>query len=106
MKLKLYIIFLISPFFLTAQDNASVEGELPAPLSKIEQLILDIESEIDIEKRFDFSRSNSKEKQLADLKRIHKKVKSDLEAAENLSRRLIVEFDENEKILSEFKFFL
>ncbi|RCL41432.1 MAG: MotA/TolQ/ExbB proton channel family protein [SAR86 cluster bacterium] len=103
MKLKLYIIFLISPFFLTAQDNASVEGELPAPLSKIEQLILDIESEIDIEKRFDFSRSNSKEKQLADLKRIHKKVKSDLEAAEDLSQRLIAEFDENEKILSELE---
>ena len=68
MKLKLYILFLISPFFLIAQDSTSVEGELPAPLSKIEQLILDIESEIDIEKRFDFSRSNSKEKQLADLK--------------------------------------
>ena len=103
MKLKLYIIFLISPFFLSAQDNASVEGEVPAPLSKIEQLILDIESEIDIEKRFDFSRSNSKEKQLADLKRIHKKVKSDLEAAEDLSQRLISEFDENEKILSELE---
>ena len=60
MKLKLYIIFLISPLFLIAQDNSSAEGEVPAPLSKIEQLILDIESEIDIEKRFDFSRSNSK----------------------------------------------
>ena len=103
MRLKLYIIFLILPFFLTAQDNTSVEGEVPAPLSKIEQLILDIESEIDIEKRFDFSRSNSKEKQLADLKRIHKKVKSDLEAAEDLSQRLISEFDENEKILSELE---
>ena len=103
MRLKLYIIFLISPFFLIAQDNTSVEGEVPAPLSKIEQLILDIESEIDIEKRFDFSRSNSKEKQLADLKRIHKKVKSDLEAAEDLSQRLISEFDENEKILSELE---
>ncbi len=103
MKLKLYILFLISPFFLIAQDSTSVEGELPAPLSKIEQLILDIESEIDIEKRFDFSRSNSKEKQLADLKRIHKKVKSDLEAAEDLSQRLISEFDENEKILSELE---
>ena len=103
MKLKLYILFLISPFFLIAQDSTSVEGELPAQLSKIEQLILDIESEIDIEKRFDFSRSNSKEKQLADLKRIHKKVKSDLEAAEDLSQRLISEFDENEKILSELE---
>jgi biopolymer transport protein ExbB len=76
---------------------------LPPPLSKIEQLILDIESEIDIEKRFDFSRSNSKEKQLADLKRIHKKVKSDLDAAEDLSQRLISEFDENEKTLSELE---
>jgi biopolymer transport protein ExbB len=103
MNLKLYIIFLISPFFLIAQEDTSFEGELPPPLSKIEQLILDIESEIDIEKRFDFSRSNSKEKQLADLKRIHKKVKSDLEAAEDLSQRLIVEFDENEKILSELE---
>ena len=88
MNLKLYIIFLISPFFLLAQEDTSVEGEVPAPLSKIEQLILDIESEIDIEKRFDFSRSNSKEKQLADLKRIQKKVKSDLDAAEDLSQRL------------------
>ena len=35
MKLKLYIIFLISSFFLTAQDSSSVEGEVPAPLSKI-----------------------------------------------------------------------
>ena len=103
MKLKLYIIFLISSFFLTAQDSSSVEGEVPAPLSKIEQLILDIESEIDIEKRFDFSRSNSKEKQLADLKRIQKKVKSDLDAAEDLSQRLISEFDENEKTLSELE---
>ena len=103
MNLKLYIIFLISPFFLLAQEDSSVEGEMPAPLSKIEQLILDIESEIDIEKRFDFSRSNSKEKQLADLKRIHKKVKSDLDAAEDLSQRLISEFDENEKTLSELE---
>ena len=103
MNLKLYLIFLISPFFLLAQEDTSAEGELPAPLSKIEQLILDIESEIDIEKRFDFSRSNSKEKQLADLKRIHKKVKSDLDAAEDLSQRLISEFDENEKTLSELE---
>ena len=103
MNLKLYIIFLISPFFLLAQEDTSVEGKVPAPLSKIEQLILDIESEIDIEKRFDFSRSNSKEKQLADLKRIQKKVKSDLDAAEDLSQRLISEFDENEKTLSELE---
>ena len=103
MKLRLYLILLVSPFLLLAQENESVDGEAPAPISKIEQLILDIESEIDIEKRFDFSRSNSKEKQLADLKRIHEKVKSDLAAAEDLSQRLIAEFDENEKILSELE---
>ena len=103
MKLRLYLILLVSPFFLLAQENDSVDGEAPPPISKIEQLILDIESEINIEKRFDFSRSNSKEKQLADLKRIHKKVKSDLAAAEDLSQRLITEFDENEKILSELE---
>ncbi len=103
MKLRLYLILLVSPFLLLAQENESVDGEVAAPISKIEQLILDIESEIDIEKRFDFSRSNSKEKQLADLKRIHKKVKSDLAAAEDLSQRLIAEFDDNEKILSELE---
>ncbi len=103
MKLRLYLILLVSPFFLLAQENESVDGDVPPPISKIEQLILDIESEIDIEKRFDFSRSNSKEKQLADLKRIHKKVKSDLATAEDLSQRLISEFDENEKILSELE---
>ena len=59
MKLRLYLILLVSPFLLLAQENESVDGEVPAPISKIEQLILDIESEIDIEKRFDFSRSNS-----------------------------------------------
>ncbi len=103
MKLRLYLILLVSPFLLLSQENESVDSEVPAPISKIEQLILDIESEIDIEKRFDFSRSNSKEKQLADLKRIHKKVKSDLAAAEDLSQRLIAEFDDNEKILSELE---
>ena len=50
MNLKLYIIFLISPFFLLAQEDSSVEGRYLHALSKIEQLILDIESEIDIEK--------------------------------------------------------
>jgi biopolymer transport protein ExbB len=71
--------------------------------SKLEQLIIDIESTIDVEKRFDFSRSNSKEKQLADLKKINKKLKSDLKNAEDLSVRLINEFDENEKTLSELE---
>lgn len=98
MKIYLYLTILISSFILYAQEEVVEE-----PLSKIEQLILDIESEIDIEKRFDFSRSNSKERQLSDLERIHKKLESDLKNAEDLSQRLIAEFDENEKTLSELE---
>ena len=98
MKIYLYLTILISSFILYAQEEIIEE-----PISKIEQLILDIESEIDIEKRFDFSRSNSKERQLSDLKRIHKKLESDLKNAEDLSQRLISEFDENEKTLSELE---
>ena len=98
MKIYLYLTIFISSFILYAQEEIIEE-----PISKIEQLILDIESEIDIEKRFDFSRSNSKERQLSDLKRIHKKLESDLKNAEDLSQRLISEFDENEKTLSELE---
>ncbi|RPG37658.1 MAG: hypothetical protein EVA95_03530 [SAR86 cluster bacterium] len=98
MKIYLYLTIFISSFILYAQEEIIEE-----PISKIEQLILDIESEIDIEKRFDFSRSNSKETQLSDLKRIHKKLESDLKNAEDLSQRLISEFDENEKTLSELE---
>ena len=97
-KIYLYLTIFISSFILYAQEEIIEE-----PISKIEQLILDIESEIDIEKRFDFSRSNSKETQLSDLKRIHKKLESDLKNAEDLSQRLISEFDENEKTLSELE---
>ena len=98
MKIYLYLTIFVSSFILYAQEEIIEE-----PISKIEQLILDIESEIDIEKRFDFSRSNSKERQLSDLKRIHKKLESDLKNAEDLSQRLIAEFDENEKTLSELE---
>ena len=98
MKIYLYLTIFVSSFILYAQEEIIEE-----PISKIEQLILDIESEIDIEKRFDFSRSNSKETQLSDLKRIHKKLESDLKNAEDLSQRLIAEFDENEKTLSELE---
>ena len=102
MKNLIYLLSILSlNLALFSQEN-NVENIEVTP-SKIEQLIIDIESEVDIEKRFDFSRSNSKEKQLADLKRIHKKVKSDLAAAEDLSQRLIAEFDDNEKILSELE---
>ena len=82
------------------ETNNDVVEDIP---TKLEQLIIDIESEIDIEKRFDFSRSNTKERQLQDLKRINNKLKSDLKAAEDLSVRLIAEFDENEKQLSELE---
>ena len=103
MKKKLYLFFLFSfTFSLFAQDAKNSPNETE-PLSELEQLIINIESEIDIEKRYDFSRSNSKERQLSDLKRIHNKVKSDLSSAEDLSTRLINEFDENEKVLSELE---
>ena len=85
---------------VSQESNDSSLEEVP---SKLEQLIIDIESEIDVEKRFDFSRSNSKEKQLNDLKKINNKLKSDLKTAEDLSVRLIAEFDENEKQLSELE---
>ena len=61
MKLNTIYNFLISPFFLKNQ----IIHLLKKFHQKLEQLIIDIESEIDIEKRFDFSRSNSKEKQLS-----------------------------------------
>ena len=59
-KYKYIITFLLFNTTLISQENADI-AEIEVP-SKLEQLIIDIESEIDIEKRFDFSRSNSKEK--------------------------------------------
>ena len=102
MKKFIYILSILSLNFNLFSQESNPDNTEEAP-SKLEQLILDIESEIDIEKRFDFSRSNSKERQLSDLKRIHNKVKSDLSRAEDLSTRLINEFDENEKVLSELE---
>ena len=100
-KYLLLAPLLILNFNIVSQEsNDSSLEEVP---SKLEQLIIDIESEIDVEKRFDFSRSNSKEKQLNDLKKINNKLKSDLKTAEDLSVRLIAEFDENEKQLSELE---
>ena len=100
-KYLLLAPLLILNFNIVSQEsNDSSLEEVP---SKLEQLIIDIESEIDVEKRFDFSRSNTKEKQLNDLKKINNKLKSDLKTAEDLSVRLIAEFDENEKQLSELE---
>ena len=102
MKKFIYILFILSLNFNLFSQESNPENTEEAP-SKLEQLIIDIESEIDIEKRFDFSRSNSKERQLADLKKIHKKLTNDLKNAEDLSLRLIDEFDKNEKTLSELE---
>ena len=100
-KYKYIITFLLFNTILISQESSDI-AEIEVP-SKLEQLIIDIESEIDIEKRFDFSRSNSKEKQLSDLKKINNKLKLDLKAAEDLSVKLINRFDENEKTLSELE---
>ena len=99
-RYKLLLPLFLSIAMFSQEQSNDMEEAIP---SKLEQLIIDIESEIDIEKRFDFSRSNSKERQLQDLKRINNKLKSDLQTAEDLSVRLIAEFDENEKELSELE---
>ena len=101
MKKYIFVTIILLNVHLFSQETSDdLSTQEP---SKLEQLIIDIESTIDVEKRFDFSRSNSKEKQLADLKKINKKLKSDLKNAEDLSVRLINEFDENEKTLSELE---
>lgn len=90
-------------FFFLSSIAVNAQEEVVAQPSELEKLIIDIQAKVDIEKRFDFSRSNSKEKQLNDLKRIDKKLKSDLSAAEDLSSRLIEQFDANEKTLAELE---
>lgn len=90
-------------FFFLSSIAVNAQEEVVAQPSELEKLIIDIQAKVDIEKRFDFSRSNSKEKQLNDLKRIDKKLKSDLSAAEDLSTRLIEKFDANEKTLAELE---
>ena len=90
-------------FFFLSSIIVNAQEEVVAQPSELERLIIDIQAKVVIEKRFDFSRANSKEKQLNDLKRINKKLKSDLKAAEDLSARLIDQFDNNEKTLAELE---
>ena len=97
-NIMFYLLICIT-FSIYAQDS----NETIEPISELEQLIIDIQSKVDIEKRFDFSRTSSKEKQLADLKKINSKLKTDLKKAEDLSQRLINQFDQNEKILAELE---
>ena len=95
----MFYLLLCITFTIYAQDNT----EIVEPISELEQLIIDIQSKVDIEKRFDFKRTSSKEKQLADLKKINNKLKTDLKNAEDLSQKLINQFDQNEKILAELE---
>lgn len=99
-KFNIYIFFVVlffSSFSWT--QNTQVDEEI----SPLQQLIIDIEKGIDVEKRFDFSRANTKEKKLAQLKRITNKLEKDLTTAEALSKRLTNQFDENEKTLAELE---
>lgn len=99
-KFNIYIFFVVlffSSFSWT--QNTEVDEEI----SPLQQLIIDIEKGIDVEKRFDFSRANTKEKKLAQLKRITNKLEKDLTTAEALSKRLTNQFDENEKTLAELE---
>ena len=95
-------ILLIGLLFIVSSTSFAQE-EVEVQPSELEKLIINIQSKVDVEKRFDFSRANSKEKQLTDLKKINKKLESDLKAAEDLSTRLIDQFDKNEKTLSELE---
>ena len=94
---------IIFSFLLLCSNLLLAQEDTPKPPSELEILITNIQSKIDVEKRFDFSRANSKEKQLSDLKTINSKLKKDLKAAEDLSAKLINQFDENEKTLSELE---
>lgn len=99
-KFNIYIFFVVLFFSsFTWTQNTEVDEEI----SPLQQLIIDIEKGIDVEKRFDFSRANTKEKKLAQLKRITNKLEKDLTAAEALSKRLTNQFDENEKTLAELE---
>ena len=94
---------IIFSFLLLCSNLLLAQEDIPKPPSELEILITNIQSKIDVEKRFDFSRANSKEKQLSDLKTINSNLKKDLKAAEDLSAKLINQFDENEKTLSELE---
>ncbi|MDA1037300.1 MAG: MotA/TolQ/ExbB proton channel family protein [Proteobacteria bacterium] len=97
------INILIIGFLFIFSSISFAQEEVEVEPSELEKLIINIQSKVDVEKRFDFSRANSKEKQLAELKKINKKLESDLKAAEDLSTRLIDQFDKNEKTLSELE---
>ena len=89
--------------FFGFSNNLLSQEVIDKEISPLQQLITEIEEGIDIEKRFDFSRANTKEKKLNELKRINKKLEKDLADAEALSVRLTNQFDENEKKLAELE---
>ena len=61
---------LIIGFLFIFSSISFAQEEVEVEPSELEKLIINIQSKVDVEKRFDFSRANSKEKQLADLKKI------------------------------------
>ena len=89
--------------FFGFSNNFLSQEVIDKEISPLQQLITEIEEGIDIEKRFDFSRANTKEKKLNELKRINKKLEKDLADAEALSVKLTNQFDENEKKLAELE---
>ena len=94
------------PIFLGILFTSSVfsqEEVVDKEISPLQELINEIEKGIDIEKRFDFSRANTKEKKLNELKRINTKLEKDLADAEALSKKLTSQFDKNEKLLAELE---
>lgn len=101
MKMKSTLPILLGILFTSSVF--SQEEVVDKEISPLQELIIEIEKGIDIEKRFDFSRANTKEKKLNELKRINTKLEKDLADAEALSKKLTSQFDKNEKLLAELE---
>ncbi|MDC0454317.1 hypothetical protein OAL98_03760, partial [Gammaproteobacteria bacterium] len=90
----------ILTFLLISTFNIKAQEESEVVIDPFDLLINEIDKVEDIEKRYDFSRFNTLEEKVNELKRIKSVTKNDLENAVDLSDRLLKQFDDNEQALS------
>jgi biopolymer transport protein ExbB len=90
----------ILTFLLISTFNIKAQEESEVVIDPFDLLINEIDKVEDIEKRYDFSRFNTLEEKVNELKRIKSVTKKDLENAVDLSDRLLKQFDDNEQALS------
>ena len=90
----------ILTFLLISTFNIQAQEESEVVIDPFDLLINEIDKVEDIEKRYDFSRFNTLEEKVNELKRIKSVTKKDLENAVDLSDRLLKQFDDNEQALS------